>query len=91
MQAVASVAEAQEIALASGAEELCVIGGAEIYALALSLAGTIHLTHVDTMVEDADAFFPSFGADDWKPARRESHPADAKHPFAFEFVDYVRR
>ncbi len=90
MQAVASVGEAQEIALASGAEELCVIGGAEIYALTLPLTDTLHLTHVDTEVEDADAFFPSFDADDWQVVAREAHAADAKHAYAFEFVDYAR-
>ena len=90
MQAVASVGEALGIADASGAEELCVIGGAEIYALTLPMADALHLTHVDTVVEDADAFFPSFDADHWRAVARESHAADAKHAFAFEFVDYVR-
>ena len=90
MQAVASVEEARGIALAIGAEELCVIGGAEIYALNLQLADRLHLTHVDTVVEDADAFFPSFDADDWQAVARESHAADAKHAFAFEFVYYAR-
>ena len=89
MQAVASVEEAQGIALACRAEELCVIGGAEIYALTLPLADRLYLTHVDTVVEDADAFFPSFNADDWQAVARESHAADAKHAFAFEFVDYA--
>ena len=91
MQVVASVEEARGIALASGAEELCVIGGAEIYALTLPLADRLHLTHVDTVVEDADAFFPSFNANDWRAVAREPHAADAKHAFAFEFVDYARR
>lgn len=90
MQVVASVEEAREIALAGGAEELCVIGGAEIYALTLPLADQLHLTCVDTVVDDADAFFPSFDADDWKVAKREPHAADAKHALAFEFVDYHR-
>lgn len=92
MQAVASVEEAQEIALAGGgAEELCVIGGAEIYALTLPMADRLHLTHVDTVVDGADAFFPSFDAGDWQAITRESHPADAKHAFAFEFMDYELR
>ena len=90
MQVVASVEEARGIALASGAEELCVIGGAEIYALTLPMADRLHLTHVDTVVDGADAFFPSFNADHWQVAKRESHAADAKHAFAFEFVDYAR-
>jgi dihydrofolate reductase len=91
MQAVASVEEARGIALASGAVELCVIGGAEIYALTLPLADRLHLTHVYAVVEDADAFFPSFDVDDWKVITRELHAADEKHAFAFEFVDYARR
>lgn len=91
MQAVASVDEALETARESGAEELCVIGGAEIYALTLPLADRLHLTHADTVVDGADAFFPSFNADDWQAIARESHAADVKHAFAFEFVDYARR
>jgi dihydrofolate reductase len=91
MQAVASVEEARGIALASGAQELCVIGGAEIYALTLPLADRLHLTHVDTEVDGADAFFPAFDADDWQVAAREPRAADAKHAFVFEFVDYLLR
>jgi dihydrofolate reductase len=91
MQPVASVEEARAIALASGAEELCVIGGAEIYALTLPMADRLRLTHVDTVVDGADAFFPSFDADDWQAGAQESHPVDAKHAFAFEFVDYELR
>ena len=47
------------------------------------------LTHVDTVVDDADAFFPRFDPSAWKVVARESHPADARHAFAFDFVDYV--
>ena len=90
MRAVASVEEALRIARDGGAGELCVIGGAEVYALALPLADTLHLTYVDTVVADADAFFPPFDIDGWKAVARESHPADARHAFAFEFVDYLR-
>jgi dihydrofolate reductase len=87
MQAVASVDEAIEHA---GDEDLMVIGGGEIYALTLPRATRLLLTHVDTAVEDADAFFPPFTADHWLAGEREVHAADAKHAFAFEFVDYSR-
>ncbi len=90
MQAVASIDEAKQIAVASGVDELCVIGGAEIYALTLPMADVLHLTHVDAEVEGADAFFPAFDAVQWRVAKRERHAADAKHAFAFEFVDYER-
>ncbi len=90
MRAVASVEQALRIASEPSAGELCVIGGAEIYALTLPLVAALHLTHVDTVVADGDAFFPEFDAARWRVTAREAHPADAKHAFAFEFVDYVR-
>lgn len=90
MQAVASVDEALRIAAEDGAQELCVIGGGEVYALCLPQATHLHLTHVDTEVTGADAFFPAFEASQWRIVAREPHAADAKHAFAFEFVDYER-
>ena len=91
MRAVASVEEAQDVARMEGADALCVIGGGEVYALCLPQASRLHLTHVDTEVEDADAFFPDFDATHWEVTAREAHRADARHAFAFEFVDYRRR
>lgn len=90
MEAVTSLGEARAIARIDGADTLAVIGGGEIYTLAMPLADRMHLTWVDIEVEDADAFFPDFDADAWRVTARESHPADAQHPYAFEFVDYVR-
>ena len=89
MEAVASLDVALEIARGDGVDALCVIGGGEIYALCLPRATRMHLTHVDTLVEGADAFFPRFDTAQWQEARREAHAADAKHAHAFEFVDYL--
>ena len=88
MEAVASLDEA--LGLAAGSD-LMVIGGGEVYALALPRASHLHLTHVDTVVDGADAFFPAFDAGDFDVLSREPRPADARHAFAFEFVDYRRR
>lgn len=90
MEAVASVAAALRAAVEDGADELCVIGGAQVYALTLPLATDLRLTHVDTTVEGADVFFPGFDADAWRVVFRERHVADERHAFDFEFVDYVR-
>ena len=73
-----------------GAGELCVIGGAQVYALALPRATAMHLTHVDAAVADADTHFPPFDAGDWEIVSRAAHPADDRHAYAFEFVDYRR-
>lgn len=90
MEAVASFDEALRIARSERAETLAVIGGGEIYSLTLPWAQRMHLTWVDTNVSDADAFFPQFDVDAWRVVSREAHPADEKHAYAFEFVDYVR-
>jgi dihydrofolate reductase len=79
-------------AIAQAADaELAVIGGGEIYALALPRATHMHLTWVDTEVADADAFYPRFDAREWIETARELHAADARHAFAMTFVDYSRR
>ena len=87
MQAVASLGEA--MAHCAGAP-LMVIGGGEVYALALPWADRLHLTHVDTQVAGADAFFPAFDAQDWVVGHRDARAADDRHAHAFEFVDYRR-
>ncbi len=87
MQAIASVDAALDEV---GDSELMVIGGGEVFALTLPLATRMHLTHIATVVADADAFFPQFDASQWRVVSSEPHAADAKHAFAFEFSDYVR-
>lgn len=90
MQAVASVEEALQFAAAAGAVELCVIGGGEIFRLVMAQATDMHLTWVDAQV-NADTHFPAFDPAQWVEVAREHHPADVKHAYAFDFVDYVRR
>lgn len=90
MQAVTSVDAAQQLACADGADTLCVIGGGEVYALCLPLATRMFLTHVDTRVAGADAFFPAFDPDQWTVVDRSPHAPDSKHAHAFEFVEYRR-
>lgn len=80
----------EALALARDAGELAVIGGGEVYALALPRATHLHLTWVDACV-DADAFFPRFDEHEWIETARTRHAADARHEYAMDFVDYVRR
>jgi dihydrofolate reductase len=84
---VQSVDEA--IALA-GDDDLAVIGGGEVYALAMPRANVLNLTWVDTVVAGADAFFPRFDPREWIETARVDRAADARHPFAMSFVDYRR-
>lgn len=90
MHAVASFEEALERAVASNAKELCVIGGEQIYALALPKAHVLYLTHVDTAIVDADVHFPPLDPMAWRCIRNEKHAVDARHAFVMHFVECVR-
>jgi dihydrofolate reductase len=74
----------------TGATELAVIGGGGVFEATLPIADALHLTMVDTHVPRADAYFPAFDASAWREIHREHHPADARHAFAFDFVDLER-
>ena len=79
---------AREQAAEDGAEEVCVIGGAALYALALPRAHRIYLTEVDAEPE-GDVTMPAFDEAAWKEVRREAHPAGEgdDHPFVFRVLE----
>ena len=79
----------QALDAAAGAPEVCVIGGAELYRLALPLADVVHLTRVHAEVE-ADTFLPPLDPSEWEEVSRESHPADARHAHPYSFVTLRR-
>jgi dihydrofolate reductase len=78
------------LAAAARATEVFVIGGADIYRLALPIAGTVYLTRVHATV-GADRFFPALDVVDWEEVSREDHPADHTHAHAMSFVTLRRR
>ena len=79
---------AREQAEEEGAAEVCVIGGAALFALALPRARRMYLTEVDAAPE-GDVHFPPFDETAWKEVRREAHPAseDDDHAFVFRVLE----
>jgi dihydrofolate reductase len=73
--------------LAEENSTLFVIGGGEIYHLALPYADEIELTRVHTTVE-ADAFFPELPEKDWKIIQEEFHHSDEKHKHSFTYQTF---
>ncbi|QFY90349.1 dihydrofolate reductase [Magnetovirga frankeli] len=71
------------------AEEIMVVGGAEIYAQTLPLAQRLYLTLVHMQAE-GDCRFPAFDADNWRLIERQDHAADVKNPYAYSFLHYSR-
>ena len=58
------------LALAGDVPEVFVIGGAELYRLALPRADRLYLTLIDADYE-GDTFFPGFDPADWRETARE--------------------
>ena len=81
---------ATAIARARG-DKIFIIGGAEIYRLALPLADTLLVTHVHTHVATADAFFPPIDPVIWQETARETHAADDVNRYPMCFCRYERR
>jgi len=67
-----------------------VIGGGEIYEMAMPFAEIIELTRVHASFE-ADTFFPKIDEAVWKETNNEFHDKDEKHEFSFSFITYTRR
>jgi dihydrofolate reductase len=73
-----------------GAEEVCVIGGTALFALALPKARRLYLTEVEAEVV-GDAYFPEFDEGAWREVRREPHAAgvDDEYPFTLRVLERV--
>ncbi len=78
----------EALASCSPDEQVYIIGGASVYRQALDKADLLCLTEIDDEPQQADTFFPDYS--DWRAVKKEVHPQDEKHAFAYAFVDYAR-
>jgi dihydrofolate reductase len=72
------------LAAAGAVDEAFVIGGAQVYALALPIAQRLYLTLVHGEVA-GDARFPPIDPQQWREIERSERPADERHAFAMTF------
>lgn len=68
--------------------EVFIVGGAELYALALPLAERLYLTEIQAEF-DGDAHFPAFDRTRWQVSSRERHVSAAG--LTYDYVVYDRR
>ena len=66
--------------------EVMVIGGGELYALALPRAQRMVLTLVD-LEPEADTFFPEWREDDWRETGRQRREADERNALGFTVIE----
>lgn len=67
-----------------------VIGGGQIFKLAMDTIDRIYATEVDVVIPDVDVFFPKIDKSKWREIEREHHEADERNKYAFDFVTYER-
>lgn len=71
------------------AEEVFIIGGAQIYAEALPRCGRFYLTRVHHAYE-GDTRFPEWDETEWRLVGSESFAYGEKYPYPFSFELYER-
>ena len=81
----------QAVEMVQGEEEVFVMGGAQIYNIALPFATNLYLTEIDHQFDDADTFFPEIDYSQWTEESREPHDKDEKNPYPYSFVKLVRK
>jgi len=75
---------------AAGADEVMIIGGSEVYGLALPLADRLYLTTINSTFE-GDAWFPRLNETEWREVFREEHAADEANawPYCFRILERI--
>ncbi|MCM8532937.1 MAG: dihydrofolate reductase [Lentisphaeraceae bacterium] len=74
----------------AGNDTAFIIGGGQIYTLALELADEMILTEVETEAT-GDAWFPQFDSSKWELTSKESFKADEKNEHDFSFCFYKKK
>lgn len=70
--------------------EIFIVGGAELYALALPLVNKLYITEIQQDF-DGDTYFPEFDKTKWRETAREERHQDAPQPLDYHFVTYLRK
>jgi len=83
---VGSFEEALELAQS---DEVMVIGGGQVYELAMPRAQRMVLTLIDIEPE-ADTWFPAWDAGEWTQTRERHFPADRDNELAYRIVEFKR-
>lgn len=87
---VHSVGKALSFAFENGEHEAFIVGGGEIYKLALPIVDRLYVTMIDADIE-GDVFAPEVDWTQWKEVSTAHHNPDERHKYAFNFKVYERK
>lgn len=78
------------LALVQGEELVYIVGGAQIYKLALPYVDYMEITEVHA-TPDGDAFFPEWDKSQFELIAQDHRPSDERHEFSFTFKTWKRK
>ncbi len=76
------------LAALNGADAF-IVGGGEIYRVALPSVDLLYVTEVHAAIDGGDTWFPNY-SEGFTETAREDHPADERHAYAYSFVTLTR-
>lgn len=87
-----SIEKALEFCKSEGHQHVFVIGGGQIYKLALEkdLVDIMYLTRVHESF-DADSFYPEFDEAEWEKEVLSDHPKDERHDYSFTIEKWSKK
>lgn len=88
---VYSFDEAYAEAEATGIGKCFIIGGASVYRATMPEMDKLYITHVHTVLPDADAFFPEIDPEVWERESTSETHVDPETGYPFEFVVYRKK
>jgi len=87
---VHTMEDALQIAEAANEPEVFIIGGGEIYKMALAIAHKIYLTRIFHKF-DGDTFFPEIDLNIWQKTNEELYLPDDKNAYSFSFQTFTKK
>ena len=79
-----------EAIAAAQTDTVFIIGGAQIYELAMPRVEVLHLTRIHARWASADVFFPKLDMSQWQEVSREHHVSDHRNAYEFDFITLKR-
>ena len=69
--------------------EIFILGGAQVFSQAISIANYMYLTLIHGMFE-GDAFFPKYDENEWQVIKSDFHEKDVENPYDYTFLELER-
>ena len=77
--------------VSDASEEVFVIGGGQLYRAAMPLAGRLYITEVETVIGDAEVFFPDVDPELWRTESRSERYFDEKTGLYYSFLILTKK